>query len=114
MVARHLRMTDADKARKVRKQRERRLINPGVNGNLRGILGDQDYVILYNQIMEYQGHCCAICGKTDNGGRRFHMDHCHTTGVIRGLLCYSCNTKLGFIEKFLLKIADYLTKEITW
>lgn len=40
---------------------------------------------------------CAICG-TDNPGRkarRFHVDHNHSTGVARGLLCRICNLLLG-------------------
>jgi hypothetical protein len=39
---------------------------------------------------------CAICGrKTD----RLFVDHCHTRGHVRGLLCQTCNTFLGWYEK---------------
>lgn len=39
---------------------------------------------------------CEICGKPMS---RVNVDHCHTTGRVRGLLCTGCNTFLGHIEK---------------
>lgn len=41
-----------------------------------------------------RGHC-EICGTTDSGSRPFHVDHNHTTNVIRGLLCNGCNLMIG-------------------
>jgi hypothetical protein len=40
---------------------------------------------------------CAICGTSSPGGRNnsFHVDHDHTTGIVRGLLCHHCNTAIG-------------------
>lgn len=38
---------------------------------------------------------CAICSKECASGRRLAADHCHTTGIFRGLLCTHCNTGLG-------------------
>ncbi len=35
---------------------------------------------------------CEICGTTE---RRLHLDHCHRTGKVRGLLCTLCNTGIG-------------------
>lgn len=52
----------------------------------------------YEQMLAEQNGACAICGSPDNGDKptdRFHVDHCHTTGIVRGLLCLSCNHGLG-------------------
>ena len=60
----------------------------------------------YESMEEDQGHRCAIC-RSDNpfgpGGRYsrrrkrrvFSIDHCHETGVVRGLLCARCNLAIG-------------------
>ena len=47
----------------------------------------------YLALFQQQGGRCAICGKSST--RQLHADHCHTTKVVRGLLCGSCNTALG-------------------
>jgi len=39
--------------------------------------------------LEFQGECCALCGK--HLRLPFHIDHDHDTGVIRGLLHARCN-----------------------
>ena len=48
---------------------------------------------------EKQNYGCAICNTKDNfvaqNPDRLFVDHCHTTGKVRGLLCYHCNTLLG-------------------
>ena len=39
---------------------------------------------------------CNICGKSwDGESEKLCIDHCHTTGVIRGILCKNCNHVLG-------------------
>jgi len=67
---------------------------------LRNIWLQRDHDITvdqYDEILASQGGKCAICGTTDPGGRgnRYHVDHCHETGSIRGLLCHMCNKTLG-------------------
>jgi hypothetical protein len=37
---------------------------------------------------------CAIC-REPPGDTALHVDHCHDTGRIRGLLCFRCNSALG-------------------
>lgn len=54
----------------------------------------------YDAMLVAQGGRCAICPSTTpggHGGRRFHVDHDHTTGVVRGLLCSPCNSGLGHL-----------------
>lgn len=66
-----------------------------------------------------QNHLCLICKKPQIYTRRkdgkcfLDVDHCHTTGKIRGLLCLNCNIGLGnFLESkdLLLAAASYLEK----
>lgn len=51
----------------------------------------------YEEKLAAQGGGCEICGTKEAGGQgnRFHVDHDHETGVIRGLLCNICNVGLG-------------------
>jgi hypothetical protein len=54
----------------------------------------------YVEMLEQQGHACAICESTDWAGRHGspHVDHDHVTGVVRGLLCGNCNNGLGHFK----------------
>jgi hypothetical protein len=50
-----------------------------------------------------QDYKCAICkiSETEIKHKRntyFAVDHCHSTGKVRGLLCNNCNCILGFIN----------------
>lgn len=50
----------------------------------------------FNVMRERQGGRCAICHKPDETKKkRLHVDHCHDTGEIRGLLCGKCNVGLS-------------------
>ena len=52
---------------------------------------------MFNEMFENQNGCCYICGKHQKDlNRSLCVDHNHTTGQIRGLLCHSCNFILGF------------------
>lgn len=48
------------------------------------------------ELLIAQEHKCAICTKDiDNAP---HLDHCHETEKIRGVLCGNCNTGLGMFK----------------
>lgn len=51
----------------------------------------------YDTMLAHQGGVCAICGASEPGGkaRVWHVDHCHTSNRVRGLLCGPCNRGLG-------------------
>jgi hypothetical protein len=59
-----------------------------------------------------QGDCCAICKAPFS--KVPHIDHCHTTGQIRGLLCAWCNNGLGHLDTpgWLAAAEDYLHKTV--
>lgn len=64
-----------------------------------------------------QNKKCAICGTTQFNGWGPTIDHDHTTGRIRGILCSTCNTMLGHAKDsiFILKSAiQYLRRANTW
>lgn len=58
----------------------------------------------YSELLEAQGGVCAICKKPEtiknqNGEvRSLAVDHDHSTGRVRGLLCFRCNVELGILE----------------
>jgi hypothetical protein len=54
----------------------------------------------YDEILVGQGGGCKLCGSTKAGGRarHLHVDHCHRTLIVRGLLCAKCNTAIGLLD----------------
>ena len=66
----------------------------------------------YDAMLQEQSLGCAICGAESNkNGSRLCVDHCHTNGHIRGILCHSCNTSLGGFNddvELLQNAIDYL------
>lgn len=58
---------------------------------------------------------CEACGDPVSG-RYKHIDHCHTTGDVRGILCHKCNNALGLLGDDLAKIqglASYLVRSMS-
>lgn len=58
---------------------------------------------IFESMRTNQNGKCAICCKET---KRLFIDHCHTRGHVRALLCQTCNTFLGWYEKK----ADTITK----
>ena len=67
----------------------------------------------YWKIYEYQGGCCYICRRATGASKRLSVDHCHETGIVRGLLDTPCNRNvLGHLRDdtdALQRAIDYLT-----
>ncbi|MFC6021528.1 endonuclease domain-containing protein [Plantactinospora solaniradicis] len=66
----------------------------------------------YDDILNYQGGGCGICGARPKPGKSLAVDHDHKTGFVRGLLCFFCNKRvLGARNaEVLIKTAAYVTK----
>jgi hypothetical protein len=62
---------------------------------------------------DIQEGVCAICGGINKDGRRLFIDHDHSTGKVRGLLCTKCNFGVGHFNDdviLLLKTVGYIEK----
>lgn len=70
----------------------------------------------FDRMVVEQGNRCRICRREPNGNghhARLHVDHCHTSGRVRGLLCSNCNTMIGLAgedPKVLLAAVEYLER----
>jgi hypothetical protein len=51
----------------------------------------------WDQMYERQRGCCLLCGEAP-ARKRLHVDHCHETGLVRGLLCTSCNSGIALLR----------------
>jgi hypothetical protein len=70
------------------------------------------------ELLESQDNSCALCDTPVQlfEGNNFSgvIDHCHTTGKVRGILCGHCNVALGKLEsdnrldKFLQRAGSYM------
>jgi hypothetical protein len=62
----------------------------------------------FEQMQHEQNDKCKICHRDD---RELFVDHCHASGIVRGLLCTQCNTAAGLIAdspETAQSMADYL------
>ena len=67
----------------------------------------------YARMLQEQNGKCAICGSESGDKTRKHLyvDHCHKSGIVRGLLCCNCNHMLGKVKddiEILKKAISYL------
>lgn len=65
--------------------------------NARGLTETQ-----FAEMLIAQGGLCLVCrcdlGHLKRDGGRIHVDHCHRSGRVRGLLCLQCNVGLGMFR----------------
>lgn len=66
----------------------------------------------YELIYKAQGGVCYICRRARGIKRKLSVDHCHRTGMVRGLLCRNCNRDvLGHLRDDLdavMRVVEYL------
>jgi hypothetical protein len=66
----------------------------------------------YATLLEGQNGRCKLCFR-ERGLKPLHVDHCHKTNKVRGLLCHQCNWYLGVVERdlnILRRIESYLNQ----
>lgn len=67
----------------------------------------------YEKMVEQQDNKCAVCRKSPEVGKNLDVDHDHSTGAVRGLLCNKCNTaiaRLGDSVSGIQRVLDYLKR----
>lgn len=69
----------------------------------------------YQQLLNRCDSKCQICNKEVQHiqaevsvSKKACVDHCHSTGKVRGILCHSCNKQLRFYEDHKDAIKKYL------
>jgi endogenous inhibitor of DNA gyrase (YacG/DUF329 family) len=71
----------------------------------------------FDELLVAQLGRCAACDAPLEAGRgAIHVDHCHDSSVVRGLLCRRCNRGLGIFgddPELLVRLADYLERNAT-
>lgn len=67
----------------------------------------------YDDMAKTQGGRCAICQEQPTESRRLCVDHDHSTGQVRALLCVKCNTGIGHLNddiRLVTAALEYLQK----
>ena len=70
----------------------------------------------YDDMLERQQGACAICEKSAEVVGKLFVDHDHATGLVRGLLCHTCNVGIGALKdspELMLAAASYITEAQT-
>lgn len=84
----------------------------GRNAHFKSTYGISE--IEYNNFVKQQNYKCSVCESeviNSHKWSRLVVDHCHSSGKIRGFLCQPCNMALGITKDnptTLRKLADYL------
>lgn len=94
-------------ARAAHPERHREYYKTSSRKRLYGVSKD-DYLALLMK----SGNKCMICGSLP-GKKALNIDHCHSTGEVRGLLCHGCNTAIGHMREDITMLESaikYLTE----
>lgn len=68
----------------------------------------------YELTLESQNWCCASCSVPfDDHGKYPCVDHSHTSGKVRGIICHNCNAALGLLgdtEQGVMSLLEYIRR----
>lgn len=95
---------------------KRNVANRQKHGNRRWQIIEEKYGLTkaqYENLLEKQGGLCGLCHSAFNDEHRnlAVVDHCHSTGKIRGIIHWNCNIGLGAFQDDIVKLTqaiDYL------
>lgn len=71
----------------------------------------REYGLTLTQVAMLKDVCNGLCWICYGKTKSMHIDHCHVSGHIRGVLCSNCNRGLGHFKdspKFLMNAIRYL------
>lgn|SRR6478609_2765896 len=71
----------------------------------------------YGALYEAQGGVCYICRRATGKARKLAVDHDHSSGFVRGLLCKPCNSVLAHLrddQDAVARMAAYLNIPPAW
>lgn len=90
-----------NKGRRLAYKKHRYATDEGTRKSVRNTKLKQKFGISLEErdaLLVAQGGGCAVCTSKEPGATDWHTDHCHTTGITRGILCRACNLMLGFAQ----------------
>lgn len=105
--------TEAKRALNGKRNRDRHAVR--VEGSLISVAVAKRYGLLPEEVVALNSACggiCPICKELP----ATHIDHDHTTGEVRGLLCNNCNSGLGMFRdscESMERAVDYLKSRIS-
>jgi hypothetical protein len=78
------------------------------------VIRSRTYGIPVNEVRDLLAGPCQVCGAKVAAIRHLHIDHCHESGRVRGVLCRNCNGALteGMTPVVLRALADYLESSV--
>lgn len=60
----------------------------------------------FNDLLQKQNNACAICKTQEPTGYNWHVDHCHSSNKVRGILCSKCNQGLGLFKDSITNLTE--------
>jgi hypothetical protein len=67
----------------------------------------------YDRLLLKQDGRCAICKRLPYTKKGLVVDHCHETGIIRGILCSRCSSALGLLDDSPLPL-EWALEYLAW